>query len=112
MGEVGLEYVTYRSLQQRIALANQNLAAQQGTLGLTRRLFGAGLAPELDVQRAAAQVATTASTIPLLVQQAAQTMHALSVLIGQPPMTLREELAASARFRSRPRRWPSVSRPS
>jgi len=94
MGEVGLEYVTYRSLQQRIALANQNLAAQQGTLDLTRRLFSAGLAPELDVQRAAAQVATTASTIPLLVQQAAQAMHALSVLIGEPPMTLREELAA------------------
>ncbi len=94
MGEVGLEYVTYRSLQQRIALANQNLAAQQKTLDLTRRLFGAGLAPELDVQRAAAQVATTASTIPLLVQQAAQAMHALSVLIGEPPMTLRDELAA------------------
>src|SRR6185295_12658872 len=35
MGEVGLEYVTYRSLQQRIALANQNLAAQQRTLDLT-----------------------------------------------------------------------------
>jgi NodT family efflux transporter outer membrane factor (OMF) lipoprotein len=94
MGEVGLEYVTYRSLQQRIALANRNLAAQQGTLDLTRRLFSAGLAPELDVQRAAAQVATTASTIPLLVQQAAQAMHALSVLIGEPPMTLQDELAA------------------
>ena len=93
MGEMGLEYVTYRSLQQRIALGNQNLAAQQGTLDLTRRLFNAGLAPELDVQRAAAQVATTASTIPLLEQQAAQAMHALSVLIGQLPMTLQQELA-------------------
>src|SRR5439155_691825 len=92
MGEVGLEYVTYRSLQQRVALANQNLAAQQGTLDLTRRLFNAGLAPEIDVQRAAAQVATTASTIPLLDQQAAQAMHVLSVLLGQPPMTLQQEL--------------------
>jgi outer membrane protein TolC len=59
------------SLQQRIALANQDLDAQQGTLDLTRRLFNAGLAPELDVQRAAAQVDTTASTIPVLQQQAA-----------------------------------------
>jgi NodT family efflux transporter outer membrane factor (OMF) lipoprotein len=94
MGEVGVEYVTYRSLQQRLALANQNVAAQQATRDLTRRLFNAGLAPELDVQRAAAQVATTASTIPLLEQQAAQAMHALGVLIGQPPMTLQQELAA------------------
>src|SRR6185503_12981813 len=94
LGEMGLQYVTYRSLQQRIRLAEQNLSAQQGTLDLTRRLFNAGLAPEIDVQRAAAQVATTASAIPLLEQQAAQAMHALGVLIGEPPMTLQQELAA------------------
>jgi len=75
-------------------LAQQNVAVQQGTLDLTRRLFNAGLAPELDVQRAAAQLATTASTIPLLEQQAAQAMHALGILIGQPPMTLADELTA------------------
>src|SRR5207244_11503783 len=91
---VGLEYVSYRSLQQRIALANQNVSAQQATLDLTRRLFNAGLAPELDVQRAAAQVATTASTIPLLEQQAAQAMHGPRVLIGQPAMALEQELPA------------------
>jgi NodT family efflux transporter outer membrane factor (OMF) lipoprotein len=93
MGEVGLEYVTYRSLQQRIALTQQNLSAQQQTLDLTRRLFDAGLAPELDVQRASAQVASTAATIPPLEQQAAQAMHTLGVLIGAPPMTLQSELA-------------------
>ena len=67
--------------------------AQQETLGLTRRLFNAGLAPELDVIRAAAQVATTASAIPVLELQAAQSTHRLGVLIGQLPMMLREELA-------------------
>ncbi len=96
MGEVGVEYVSYRSLQQRLALARQNVDAQQGTLDLTRRLFDAGLAPELDVQRAAAQVATTAATIPLLEQQAAQAMHALGVLVAELPMALEQELAAVA----------------
>ena len=95
LGEVGLEYVTYRSLQQRIELTQQNLDAQQKTLELTQRLFAAGLAPELDVQRAAAQVATTASTIPTLREQAAQAMHSLSVLTGQLPMSLAPELAQS-----------------
>jgi outer membrane protein, multidrug efflux system len=94
LGEVGLEYVTYRSLQQRIALTEQNLSAQQKTLDLTRRLFDAGLSPELDVQRAAAQVATTASAIPPLEQQTAQAMHRLGVLIGELPMALASELAA------------------
>ena len=93
LGEVGLEYVTYRSLQQRIALTQQNLVLQQQTLDLTRRLFDAGLAPELDVQRAAAQVATTASTIPPLEQQSAQSLHRLGVLTGQPPMALESVLA-------------------
>jgi len=92
MAEVGGDYVSYRSLQQRIALAKQNLDTQRATLDLTRRLFDAGLAPELDVERASAQVATTASTIPLLERQAAQMMHALGVAIGQPPMALATEL--------------------
>jgi NodT family efflux transporter outer membrane factor (OMF) lipoprotein len=95
MAEVGLEYVTYRSLQQRIALADHNLETQQGTLDLTLRLFNAGLAPELDVTRAQSQVATTASAIPLLKQLAAQAMHRLGTLIGQPPMTLQTELSPS-----------------
>jgi len=95
LGEVGLEYVTYRSLQQRVMLTEQNLDAQQKTLDLTQRLFAAGLAPELDVQRAAAQVATTAAAIPALREQQAQTLHALSVLVGELPMTLAPELAAT-----------------
>src|SRR5258706_2595839 len=69
-GDVGLDYVTYRSLQRRIAIADDNLRSQQATLDLTRRLFDAGLSPELDVQRASAQVATTASAIPVLEFQA------------------------------------------
>jgi len=96
LAEVGFDYVTYRSLQERIRLAKQNVTSQQGTLDLTRRLLNAGLAPEIDVQRAAAQVATTAATIPLLEQQAAQSMHVLGVLIGEPPMALQEELTAVA----------------
>jgi multidrug efflux system outer membrane protein len=92
MGEVGLEYVTYRSLQQRIRLANDNLRSQEETLALTQRLYDAGLAAELDVQRAAAQVSTTAATIPVLVQQREQSMHALAILVGQLPMTLQAEL--------------------
>src|SRR5262249_6738264 len=78
------------------ALTQQNLEAQRQTLELTHRLFDAGLAPELDVQRANAQVATTASTIPLLEQGAAEALHDLGVLIGELPMTLEPQLAAVA----------------
>ncbi len=92
-GEVGSDYITYRSLQQRIRIANQNVKTQEDTLALTRRLFNAGLATDLDVARAESQVATTASTIPPLFAQAQQTMHALGVLLGEEPMFLADELA-------------------
>ena len=95
LGEVGSNYVSYRSAQQRIRIANDNVKTQEDTLALTRRLFAAGLATDLDVARAESQVATTASTIPQLTAQARQAMHALGVLLGQPPMFLEQELAAT-----------------
>jgi len=96
LGEVGSNYVTYRSLQQRVRIATDNVKSQRDTLALTRRLFAAGLATDLDVARAEAQVATTEATIPLLTTQARQTMHVLGVLLGEPPMTLAQELDAMA----------------
>jgi len=63
MAEVGLDYVTYRSLQQRIDLATQNLAAQQGTLDITRRLFDTGSRRSWTCS-APRSGATTAATIP------------------------------------------------
>jgi len=92
LGEVGGNYVDYRSLQQRISLTVANVEVQRATLALTRKLFAAGLATELDVTRAESQVATTESSIPLFEQQARQAMHRLGVLLGQPPMALRSEL--------------------
>ena len=95
LGEVASNYVTYRALQQRIAIATDNVKSQQNTLALTQRLFAAGLATDLDVARAEAQVATTDATIPLLTAQAREVLHLLGVLLGEPPMTLAQELAAS-----------------
>jgi NodT family efflux transporter outer membrane factor (OMF) lipoprotein len=93
LGEVGSDYIAYRSLQQRIGIANENVKTQQDTLALTQRLFNAGLATDLDVARAEAQVATTAAQIPQLTTEAQQAMHGLGVLLGEPPMTLADELS-------------------
>jgi NodT family efflux transporter outer membrane factor (OMF) lipoprotein len=93
MGEVGSNYISYRTLQQRIGIANDNVKTQRDTLALTRRLFAAGLATDLDVARAEAQVETTEATIPQLTAQAHETMHLLGVLLGEQPMALAEDLA-------------------
>jgi NodT family efflux transporter outer membrane factor (OMF) lipoprotein len=90
--EVARDYITLRGAQRQLDLTYSNLKTQQDSLDLTRSRFNAGLTSDLDVARAQAQVATTAAQIPTLEIQIKQTIHALSILLGQEPMALAEEL--------------------
>jgi NodT family efflux transporter outer membrane factor (OMF) lipoprotein len=90
--EVARDYITLRGLQRQLQLTYDNLKTQQDSLDLTRSRFKAGLNSDLDVARAQAQVATTAAEVPLLETQIKQTIHQLSILLGQEPMALAEEL--------------------
>jgi NodT family efflux transporter outer membrane factor (OMF) lipoprotein len=92
VAEVALNYVSLRGTQERIAIAKKNLKAQKNTAELTRRKLEHGLVGALDVANADAQVATTASLIPVLESQERQTIYSLSVLLGMPPGALVEEL--------------------
>jgi multidrug efflux system outer membrane protein len=91
--EVARNYIDLRSFQQRITIARENLDAQKHSARLTRERFEGGFASGLDVANAEAQVATTASVIPLLEASARQTIYSLSVLLGRQPAALVQELA-------------------
>jgi outer membrane protein, multidrug efflux system len=91
--EVALTYLDLRSFQQRIAVARQNLKAQEHSARLTRQRFEFGFASGLDVANAEAQAATTAAQIPLLEAAARQTIYGLSVLLGREPGALLKELS-------------------
>jgi multidrug efflux system outer membrane protein len=90
--EVALDYLQVRSSQEQIAIAQENLSAQQHTAGLIHQRLTAGFSSALDAANADAQVATTASTIPPLKTSLQQAIHALSVLLGHPPADLVDEL--------------------
>jgi NodT family efflux transporter outer membrane factor (OMF) lipoprotein len=94
--EVARDYVLLRGYQLQLGYANSNLASERSTLELTRSRFKAGLTSDLDVANAEASVAQTAATIPSLQIQIKQTIHALSVLLGQEPMALAAELGKDA----------------
>lgn len=98
LAEVARNYVELQGLQREIVIANENLRIQQETLELVQVRSQAGLASELDVTRAQAQVATTESQIPLLERATKQAIHRLSVLLGQPPATLLQELSEHAKI--------------
>jgi NodT family efflux transporter outer membrane factor (OMF) lipoprotein len=96
LGEVGRGYVEARSCQRRLAVARDNIDAQQKILSLTRDLFAKGLTSELDVQQAAALLATTESQVPVFETGFRDAAFSLALLLGQPPGALLDELSAPA----------------
>jgi NodT family efflux transporter outer membrane factor (OMF) lipoprotein len=93
--EVALDYIDLRALQRRVEIARSNVALQEQTLDLTRFRQQAGLGTDLEVQQALSNVASTRAQIAALDGQATQAVHALSVLLGQPPAALDAEVSAS-----------------
>jgi NodT family efflux transporter outer membrane factor (OMF) lipoprotein len=92
LSEVARNYIDLRGYQRQIDIAQENLHSQQQSLALTEDRFRAGVTTQLDVARARAQVATTAAGIPSLDAQVHDTIHRLSVLLGEPPIGLMAEL--------------------
>src|ERR1700730_4718894 len=84
---------TCAAFQTRLTIAEQNIATDEDTVGLTRSLSKAGQATERDVAQARAQLESVRAQVPVLKSNIATTLHRLSVLTGQQPGTLDAELA-------------------
>jgi multidrug efflux system outer membrane protein len=96
LGEAALNYIQARSTQKRLAILHQNIEAQEQSLAITQRRFTNGLSSELDVKEAANLLATLRAETPTLETDLQVSMHRLSVLLAQPPGSLRDELSAVA----------------
>lgn len=86
--EVAQNYVTLRALQARVALADQNVAAQAETAQIATWRAQAGLTTALDVERAESAVDQTRSQLPTLRSELEQTKNRLAILVGESPGTL------------------------
>ncbi len=106
VAEVARDYIQLRTSQLEYQIAQENLHDQQDTLELTRSRYQAGFATELDVARQAAQVASTAATLPALEATIRQSIHALGVLLAQDPESLSAELSSAAPIPPVPPRVP------
>ena len=93
VGDVGNNYLNLRGYQQQLAIARQNLAAQQKTSQITHKRFEAGFVSRLDVANADAQVESTAAQIPILESSARAAIYSLEVLLGQNPGFMEKSLA-------------------
>ncbi len=96
LGDVAKSYIDLRGFQRRLAVAEENLRAQQETFSITKVRFEAGLASDLEVAQAEGQVSTTAAQIPTLRSGLKQALYRLDVLLGAQPGTISSEVAKDA----------------
>lgn len=92
--EVASNYVEVRAQQILLGVARTNLDTQSETLQLTDWRAQAGLVSSQDAEQARANREQTRAQIPALETSLAAAEHTLDVLLGLPPGTLHERLAA------------------
>jgi len=93
--EIANDYFSLRALQARIAVGGAELARQNDLFLLIQARRSAGFVTRLDVNQQQTLVATAAAQIPQLEAEARARIHALGLLIGEPPEYLESELRGS-----------------
>ena len=89
-------YIQLRGTQQALAVVEQNLQIARRSLELTRLQLREGVATDLQVSEAAAQVAEIEARQAPLQQRSAQLINALSLLLAREPRALQAQLSAAA----------------
>ena len=94
MADVASTYLTVRTIQARLDYARANVEAQSDSVQLTRDRFDAGLTSARDVAQAESNLANSQAAIPLLETTLEQALNRLSILIGEAPGAVDDDLAA------------------
>jgi NodT family efflux transporter outer membrane factor (OMF) lipoprotein len=91
--EVAQAYIDLRDEQQRLLLAQRSAELEQQMLDLTQQRRMRGTAADVDVERLTTQVENTRGTLTPLDAQVSESLDRLSVLTGQAPGALDQELS-------------------
>lgn len=86
-------YISIRGLQTRIAVARQQVQAQEELLATVNLLYSQGLAAELQVYQVEGALAQVRASVPVLESGLDTAMNALDVMLGSTPGKYRPELA-------------------
>jgi NodT family efflux transporter outer membrane factor (OMF) lipoprotein len=106
LAELARNYFEICSAQQRLAIAHDNIDAQQRLVALTTQQYRAGVTSQLDVEQASALLADTEATVPSLETARDSSIHRIGVLLADPPGALVAELMQSNAIPPPPPRVP------
>ena len=93
LAEIARNYIALRGAQQRLRIAERHIQAQQDSVEVTQSRYQAGLTSALDAAEAEALLANIRAQVPPLQTTVKQTLHRLSVLVGEPPTAFTSSLS-------------------
>jgi|GEM_PF-171045 len=85
IGEIASRYVELRGAQTRLSLSERAIDLQQQSLAIVSQRVEVGLASQLDLSRARAELATLRAERAPIRGAVNRTLAALAVLVGTPP---------------------------
>ena len=85
LAELGRDYFDLRNYKEQIDITYKNLQNQEKTLNLIKAQQTGAMASDFDVERAAAQVSSTASKLPTLRSDYDIALNKINVLLGVAP---------------------------
>lgn len=89
VADIARTYFDLLELDRELEISRNTLTTRRASLDLQRQRAERGLSTQLDVQRAAAEVAVAAAAIPDVERRIAQTENAVNVLLGRNPGPVR-----------------------
>ena len=95
LGDVATAYVQYRTTEERIRYAKQNVKIQAEVLNITQVKFDVGIATKMDVDQAESTLAATQAGIPELEIALRTANNQLCILLGVPPEQLQSKLGSA-----------------
>jgi len=92
LAETAQQYIRLRGEQAGEALIRKNLEIARRNLELTRIRLANGVATDLEVAQAEALLSTIEARLPVTLEEQTRLINALSLLLGEMPGALRNEL--------------------
>lgn len=93
--EVAINYITLRTLQERLRIAEENITLQQDMYDILKSRVEAGLSDQLALQQSSYTLEQTKAAIPPISVAIEEVKNGLAILTGEIPGSLEEKLGAA-----------------
>lgn len=92
LSEVARNYIDLRSFQKRAQLLEKNIKLFESQAAIIKLRLQSGYANQLDLESIEAELATARAQLPDSYSEIYRAIYTLSILLGNPPETLVDEL--------------------